>query len=138
MGTRLYYQTFIETNFQDIGRVRVWPDPQKPWIANIYIEDKMGNYSEYIREKVLPKLEEVREIGTQFAFKPYSELATDNIPPEPELPEKIKQLALIPINTRDMVKYKLTAAFPELGDFELYTPLEPGVIGVKIKNQIDS
>lgn len=105
MGTRIFYENFTKNTFPNI-KVRVCQDKNEPWIANFYLEDQQGNFSEYVKEKVIPKLESVREIGTKFNFKPYSDLKADNIPSEPSLPDNIRTLALNPDNTIDGVRLK--------------------------------
>ncbi|PRR85980.1 hypothetical protein [Clostridium luticellarii] len=135
MGTRTFYENFSKTNFPDI-KVRVWQDKSKPWVANFYIGDREGKFSDYITKQVIPKLESVKEIGTEFNFKPYSDLEVDEIPSKPEIPDNIKELALNPDNTVAGVRFKFKTAFPQLGDFKIHAPLSPGVVGIETSSDL--
>jgi len=132
MATRLWHQSYL-ANFPYIGRVRIWPDPNKASVAIVYLEDQEGNFGDYIHNVVIPKFKEFAMCHIEFIYKPYNQIFVDNIPPEPELPDYIKQLALTPGSNATAIVERLQKAFPDITPINLVPQLEAGEIGVEIK-----
>ncbi|MDN9011072.1 hypothetical protein [Brevibacillus laterosporus] len=136
MSTKLFFQELVKAKFPQVSKVRVYPDPKEPWIMNFYLGNEDGQLDDYINNVVIPDLGQYRDAGTAHGYKAYSEVETDQIPEEPILPELVRELAMNPDNTAYGVEMKFKEAFPELGDFKLHSPLEPGVIGIEINTDV--
>lgn len=135
VGTRLYYEHFAKYNFPSI-KIRVWQDNIRPWFVDFYIGDENGKINKYIKQNVIPRIMNIREADIKFHFKPYDAILSDNVPSEPNLPDNIKTLALNPDTTVKGLYCKFKAAFPKLGDFKIYAPPFPDVIGIETKNKL--
>lgn len=114
MGTRIWYETKLLNNFNEIRFARMYYDKVRG-IAIAYVSDSNHQLSDDLKQRIEKFLREEGSAVLHHEVKPYSQLKQDGVPEIIDPPKEVKYAALFgELNQRGIIK-SLNKVFPKLG-----------------------
>jgi hypothetical protein len=114
MGTRIWYETKLLNDFNEIRFARMYYDKNKE-VAVAYVADSNHQLSDDLKCRVESYLREEGSAALNHEVKPYSQQKQDGVPEVVDVPIEVRYVALFgELNQKGIVD-SLNKVFPNLG-----------------------
>lgn len=113
MGTRIWYETKILNDFNEIRFARMHYDKDRK-VAISYVSDSNHQLSEELKSRIELYLREEGSAAIQHEVKPYSQQEQDSVPKIIEVPAEVKRRALLGGLNQKGINDSLKVMFPNL------------------------